>query len=282
VNLKHTFIAISILLLLFVSPYLNPIQAADPGSVEILNPSVQPSTIRVGDNFTINATILNNSTNTITVKNGCGGPFSVLFDTHAKVEVKKVCNWMAIQIILKPGENITGSSLASNLSYRAVSPGIANATLEISYTSSNQTGNNTTFVGEPVTVSKSFQFTISNQTGTTVFPAFYGKGIIVPNNVFAGTVIWTSIHDSKGLAIVQTPAGRSITHFTVSLSNACASSTICYFATVTDTSSQAFKVGDTARFSVDPENNQEKVSLLTGFLAGVDVEVNLSKIRTVG
>lgn len=77
--------------------------------ITITSTLVQPSIIHVGDTFAINATLVNNSTGTINVKNSCGGPFSVLFDSHAKVELKKVCNWMPIQIILKPGENITGS-----------------------------------------------------------------------------------------------------------------------------------------------------------------------------
>src|SRR5579863_1455243 len=88
--------------------------STNTNNVEIQNIQTQPSTIKVGDTFAINATLVNNLPNAITVKNGCGGPFSIVFDSHAMVEVKKVCNWMAPQIILNPGENITGTSLVSN------------------------------------------------------------------------------------------------------------------------------------------------------------------------
>jgi len=60
--------------------------------IVIVDTDVQPPTILSGDTFTINATLVNNSTNVINVKNSCGGPFSVSFDAHAKVELKKVCN----------------------------------------------------------------------------------------------------------------------------------------------------------------------------------------------
>jgi len=141
--------------------------AASMGSITIVNPLVQPPTIKVGDTFTINATIVNNSPNTITVKNGCGGPFSVLLDSHAKVELKKVCNWMAIQIILKPGENFTGSSIASNLGYRSISQGTANATVTFSYVVYNQ-NSDLGLDDNSTSVSRSFLYTISNQSIKTI------------------------------------------------------------------------------------------------------------------
>ncbi|MDE1813002.1 MAG: hypothetical protein KGH85_09105, partial [Thaumarchaeota archaeon] len=126
--MKTLHIAIIAILIFSTLLYLKPIQAENTGNIMIVNPQVQPSVIKVGDTFVINATLVNNSTNAINVKNGCGGPFSVALDEHAKSEVK-VCNWMAIQIILKPGQNITGSSLASNIVYRAIESGVANATV---------------------------------------------------------------------------------------------------------------------------------------------------------
>jgi len=140
--------------------------------ITITNALVQPSTIQVGDTFTINATLVNNSTSAINVKNSCGGPFSASFDAHATVELKKVCNWMPIQIILQPGENITGSSLFSNLAYRATSPGTANATITFSYVAYNKTSN-LSFDNNATNISKSFLFTISNPSGgsTHVMPS---------------------------------------------------------------------------------------------------------------
>ena len=128
---------------------------------------MQPDAIKVGDTFAINATLVNNSPDTINVNNGSGGPFSVVFDNHATVELKKVCNWMPIQIILKPGANITGTSLFSNLAYRATASGTANATVTFSYIVGNQTGPNLSFDNNATSISKSFLFTISNETAQT-------------------------------------------------------------------------------------------------------------------
>ena len=180
-------LAFTLLGLLFISPYLKPIQADKTNNVEILNPQVQPATIKVGDTFVINATLVNNSPNTINVHNGCGGPFSVVFDNHATVDVKKVCNWMAIQIILKPGENITGTSLASNLAYSATAPGTANATVTFSYIVGNQTGPNLSFDKNATIISKSFLFTILNETAQTsstpLFPLKQFKSGIAAKDV---------------------------------------------------------------------------------------------------
>ena len=153
--------------------------------ITITNILVQPPAIQVGDTFAINATLVNNSTSTINVKNGCGGPFSASFDAHAKVELKKVCNWMPIQIILQPGENITGSSLFSNLAYRATSPGTANATITFSYVTYNKTSNLS--FDNSTSISKSFLFTISNPSGGSTHvitsPLVQFKSGITANNV---------------------------------------------------------------------------------------------------
>ena len=162
-----TILAIVLLSLFLISPYLKPIQADSTGNVVILNPQVQPSVIKVGDTFDINATLVNNSTDTINVNNGCGGPFSVSFDDHAAVILKRVCNWMPIQIILQPGENITGTSLTSNLGYNATSSGTTNATITFSYDIVNQTASNMTASAQTMNVTKSFLFTISNQPAQT-------------------------------------------------------------------------------------------------------------------
>ena len=165
--MEKTIFVLVLISLFLISPYLKPIQADSADKVVILNPQVQPAVIRVGDTFDINATLVNNSTNTINVKNGCGGPFTTSFDNHATVILKKICNWMAIQIILKPGENITGTSLASNLGYNATSPGVTNATITFSYNIANQTNSSLTSSAQTMNVSKSFLFTITNQSSQT-------------------------------------------------------------------------------------------------------------------
>ena len=164
---KNQILTFTLLGLLFISLSLKQIQADDTQNIVILNPQVQPATIAVGDTFAINATLVNNSPNTINVHNGCEGPFTVVFDSHATVELQKICNWMPIQIILKPGENITGTSLASTLAYKATEPGTVNATITFSYIIGNQTDTNLSFDNNATSISKSFLFTISNETVPT-------------------------------------------------------------------------------------------------------------------
>ncbi len=138
------------------------VHAENAGNVEIQNLNVKPDAIMVGDVFSFNASILNNSTNTISVHNSCGGPFSVIFDYHATVNVEKICNWMPIQIILKPGENTPLTSLVSNLSYNASSSGVVNANVTVSYDIINQT-NPDSSINDNV-VSKILIFTVNDKT----------------------------------------------------------------------------------------------------------------------
>ena len=164
---RNQILVLVLLSLFLISPYLKPIRADNTDMIQIINPEVQPPTIKVGDTFSINATIVNNSNDTISVHNDCSGAFSVAFDNHATSGLKKVCNFMAIQIILQPGENITVSSQNSVLGFTAVSAGTANATLTASYIVGNKTAPSLSFNGNPINITKSFLFDISNQTVQT-------------------------------------------------------------------------------------------------------------------
>lgn len=106
------------------------------------------------------------------------------------------------------------------------------------------------------------------------------KGPIAESSNFHGAVMWTIINGNNGIVIIQSAAGRGMAHISISPSTNCASSTAtCLLSTVTDPGQiGVFKVGDTARFAIDANSNQETVSILTGTLAGFDVSVNLSKI----
>lgn len=192
--MKTLHITIIAILIFSTLLYLKPIQAENTGNIMIVNPQVQPS-VKVGDTFAINATLVNNSTNTINVKNGCGGPFSVALDEHAKAEVR-VCNWMAIQIILQPGQNITSSSLASNISYRAIVPGVANATVTFSYIIENNTSPNLSFDNNVIDISKSFVYTVSNQSVPSIF------GISSPHAQFKSGVLANNITCKQGLELI--------------------------------------------------------------------------------
>ena len=108
---------------------------------------------------------------------------------------------------------------------------------------------------------------------------FSAKGAVAESSNFHGVIMWTMIHGDKGTILIQSPAGRGLVHVSISPSTMCDSSTpICLLSTVIDTAdNDVFKVGDTARFSINLNAKQETVSLLTGILAGFDVTVNLSK-----
>jgi|GEM_PF-1215648 len=108
---------------------------------------------------------------------------------------------------------------------------------------------------------------------------FSTKGTVAESSNFHGVIMWTIVHGDKGTILIQSPAGRGLVHVSISQSTACDSSIpICLLSTVTDTTdNDVFKVGDTARYSIDLNAKQETVSLLTGVLAGFDVTVNLSK-----
>ncbi len=167
---KNKAIAITVIFIMIISSAtsLQPAHATSAASIDITNLQVSPSLVRVGDEFAINATLVNNSTDTITVHNGCGGAFVTVFDSHATVDVKKVCNWMAAQIILKPGESIPVTSLASNLAYNADSSGNVNANVTVTYSSANQS---LATQDTSSTVSKLFWFTIYENNRTNSKPA---------------------------------------------------------------------------------------------------------------
>ncbi len=105
------------------------------------------------------------------------------------------------------------------------------------------------------------------------------KGSIAESSNFHGAILWTVINGDKGTIIIQSQAGRGLAHVSISPSTNCSSSTAtCLMSAVTDVGQiDAFKVGDTARLSIDVNSKQETMSILTGTLAGFDVTVNLSK-----
>ena len=114
---------------------------------------------------------------------------------------------------------------------------------------------------------------------TTSSVNFSAKGTVAESSNFHGVVMWTIVNGDKGTILIQSPVGRGLVHVSISPSTTCDSSVpVCLLSTVIDTTdNNVFKVGDTARYSIDLDAKQETVSLLTGVLAGFDVTVNLSK-----
>lgn len=171
--------------------------ADNSNSVQIQDIQVQPSTIRVGDDFNITATLVNNSTDTISVHNDCLSPFSVTFDSHATIDVEKPCIYFAISKLVKPGEKITVHGPGANIAYRAIETGVANATITFSYTGENQSNSSATFTGNSESISRSVLFTISPQSVQT-------KSVIQsPLEQFRSGIAARDVKCNNGLEFIQ-------------------------------------------------------------------------------
>jgi hypothetical protein len=168
INMKTLHLLIIVILATSLVIVSNTVFADIPNNVEIQNIQVQPPTIKVGDTFTVNATLVNTSPNPIFLQHGvCDGPFSVIFDNHVIVNQNQIiCPAMAMLQKIEPGEKTTITSPGSALTYRATAAGTANATVTIPYTMRNQTDQNQSEIEK--TISKSFLFTITNPTSQTI------------------------------------------------------------------------------------------------------------------
>lgn len=101
--------------------------AYNANSVEILNIHTQPSTIKVGDKFTITATLVNNSTIPIFVETSddCGGPFTMTFDDHVTVNHSNLtCPYSLFIKMLNSNGKITKTSPGPMLTFRATTLGL--------------------------------------------------------------------------------------------------------------------------------------------------------------
>src|SRR2546425_8445405 len=127
--LKIFYILVTAILFFFVLPHTKSIQADETNNIEIINVQTQPSIIKVGDKFTINATLVNNSPSTIYVEaGGCAGPFSVIFANHTRINhTYEGCTLVEIIHKLDPGEKAIETSSDSNDVYMATSAGTVNA-----------------------------------------------------------------------------------------------------------------------------------------------------------
>ncbi len=163
-----TVTGIAVIGIIFFVVILPSMQHQTTGNVEIQNIQVQPSTVRIGDTFTVNATLVNNSQNPIdvTYSSFCGSPFYVIFDSHVIVDVKQTICAIGLRMDkVNPGEKIIRVGPDSLFAFRATESGITNATVTFYYEEKNQTGPNLSNIKK--TISKSFLFTISdNITGT--------------------------------------------------------------------------------------------------------------------
>jgi hypothetical protein len=115
--------------------------------VKILDVHTLPSTVVVGNTFSIRGNVINNSTATITFPNGtCNSPVSIDFNKNVMIENRGTasCTTAMPDVTLKPGEQ---SSILypylSGIAYRAIAPGMTNATISFSYGVKIPTGKST-------------------------------------------------------------------------------------------------------------------------------------------
>ncbi|MFZ0893016.1 MAG: hypothetical protein WAZ77_00815 [Candidatus Nitrosopolaris sp.] len=173
-NAKRTvFLIVSISLILMIAAALSgpTIAVTQSGSiktvhirgVKLLHVHTVPSKVAVGNTFSLQGIVLNNSTATITFANGtCTFPLGITFNGNVMTEPQTAtagsCN--AQQVTLKPGEQSTFlSPNHSSTAYRATAPRMTNATMTFKY------GYETTGKS-PISDSISRVYTFNIQPGT--------------------------------------------------------------------------------------------------------------------
>lgn len=162
--------------MIFVAFFLTSLPAFAKG-VDLTDIHTSPSQVHVGDSFRINATLVNNSPDTINFNGGCQSPLSATFDKNVAVAQAMGC-FAIFNVQLMPDQNITVVGPSSANSYAATSSGITNANLTFTYQTGNKTEN---------TFSKIFTFEISEKTPVPEFSSF----VIV---IFAaGTIVAISV-----------------------------------------------------------------------------------------
>ena len=103
--------------------------------IKVLHVHTIPSKVYVDNTFSLRGTVVNNSTSPITFENGtCTSPLSVTFNTNVLIEHHPINAGCKTQLAtLKPGEQLSISPKSSDISYRAMNPGMTNATILFKY-----------------------------------------------------------------------------------------------------------------------------------------------------
>ncbi|MDQ6862543.1 MAG: hypothetical protein M3044_01845 [Thermoproteota archaeon] len=113
--------------------------------VKLLQLHTKPSSVAVGNTFSIRAVVFNNSSSTITFSNGtCNSPVSATFNKNVLTENQGIalCATPQPQVTLKPGgHSAIQSPNLSGIVYKATSPGMTNATMDFDYEVDTSTGN---------------------------------------------------------------------------------------------------------------------------------------------
>ncbi len=140
IGIRRTFVVLAFVLLMFIflSNNYSAFAASPPkDTVEILGLHTLPEIVKVNGMFTIDAMVLNNSTNKkITLEFlGCGGSLlSAVFEKNVKIE-NRICNIMSIGKVVEllPQQTITIDAPDYLHVYRASKSGNATATVTLQY-----------------------------------------------------------------------------------------------------------------------------------------------------
>jgi len=116
---------------------------------EFVDLHIDPLNVQVGDAIRLNATIVNNTPNTITFPGLCDSPLSAEFDANVVIEQHPACLGFSI-VELKSGEKTSVTGPASGIVYRASNAGLTNAKVTFTYSAGD----------EVRSISKSIAFTI--------------------------------------------------------------------------------------------------------------------------
>jgi hypothetical protein len=181
-------------MVIFLGFILTPVKADGTNDTSIQNISVQPYVIKVGDTFTVTATLVNNSTLPIIVDGGkCSAQdkqaemFTMMFDNHTKNKPENInCAGVGWSEILDPGKNITETSPDYTANYAATESGTANVTVTFSYHAIIQRDPIQT--GDEQTISKSFQFQIHDVNSDSSGPQMSIPKTISPLKQFKSGV----------------------------------------------------------------------------------------------
>lgn len=114
-----------------------------------------------------------------------------------------------------------------------------------------------------------------------VLSHFSAKGVITENNPFGGAVFWTIVDGEVGTIVTSSINGLTVIRMDMTQSDSCEelSNTVCLDASITSTKNTLFtEEGVTAKIIFEMPNRQ-KISILSGELATLDLELNLEKIR---
>ena len=111
----------------------------------------------------------------------------------------------------------------------------------------------------------------------------FNKGVVDEQSPFAGEVLWTLINGNEGAIVHSSDHGVVVVRFSLSYSDVCIESigVICLDGKVTQfKNTDSHNEGEDLKIIIDATNNEEIISMINGPLAGVDVKINLTKIRT--